>query len=59
MASVMDQRVVIAKLNIEHFRRKLATEQDTAKRLTLIRLLEEEQAKLVVALGKQSSKKKA
>ena len=52
----MDQRVFIAQLNIEHFRRKLTTEQDTAKRLTLMRLLEEEQAKLVVALGKQSAK---
>jgi hypothetical protein len=53
---IMDQRVFIAQLNIEHFRRKLTTEQDTAKRLTLMRLLEEEQAKLVVALGKQSAK---
>ncbi len=41
-----DQCVVIAQLNIEHFRRKLATEQDTAKRLKLLRLLAEEEAKL-------------
>jgi hypothetical protein len=42
----MDQRVVFAQLNIEHFRRKLATEQDAAKRLMLQRLLAEEQGKL-------------
>jgi hypothetical protein len=58
MARVMDQRVVIAQLNIDHFRRKLATEQDTAKRLTLIRLLEEENAKLA-ALGRPSGKENA
>jgi hypothetical protein len=28
----MDQRTNIAQLNIEHYRRKLATEQDEAKR---------------------------
>jgi hypothetical protein len=40
----------IARLNIELFRKKLATEQDTIKRQMLIRLLAEEQAKLA-ALG--------
>jgi hypothetical protein len=30
---------LIAQVNIEHFRRKLATEQDTAKRLTLTRII--------------------
>jgi hypothetical protein len=43
---VMDQRIVIAQLNIEHFRKKLATEQDAEKRATLQRLLAEEEAKL-------------
>jgi len=36
----------IARLNIEHFRKKLATEQDERKRLTILRLLVEEEAKL-------------
>jgi len=36
----------IARLNIEHCRKKLATEQDETKRQTLMRLLAEEQAKL-------------
>ena len=54
----VDQRVVIAQLNIEHFRRKLATEQDTAKRLTLLRLLAEEEAKLA-SLRDASGKHKA
>jgi hypothetical protein len=42
----MDQRFVIAQLNIEHYRRKLATEADAAKRLTLLRLLANEEARL-------------
>ena len=54
----VDQRVVIAQLNIEDFRRKLATEQDTAKRLTLLRLLAEEEAKLA-SLRDASGKHKA
>ena len=40
----MDQ--TISRLNIEHYRRKLATEQDETMRQTLMRLLAEEQAKL-------------
>jgi hypothetical protein len=36
----------IALLNIEHFRRLLANETDSAKRELLLRLLEEEEAKL-------------
>ncbi len=39
-------RKLIAKLNIEHFRRLLASENDEAKRETLARLLAEEEAKL-------------
>jgi hypothetical protein len=42
----LDQRVVIGQLNIEHRRRKLATEADAAKRLTLLRLLAKEEAGL-------------
>ena len=42
----MDQRVLIARLNVEHFRRKLLTEQDEATRRTITRLLAEEEAKL-------------
>jgi hypothetical protein len=36
----------VARLNIEHYRRSLATEQDETKRQTLMHLLAEEQAKL-------------
>jgi hypothetical protein len=54
----MDKRVVIAQLNIEHFRKLLATEQDAAKRLTLLRLLAEEEAKLA-SLKDTSGKQKA
>jgi hypothetical protein len=36
----------VARLNIEHYRKSLATEQDETKRQTLMRLLAEEQAKL-------------
>jgi hypothetical protein len=36
----------VAQLNIEHYHRCLADEEDEAKRLALIRLLAEEEAKL-------------
>lgn len=36
----------VARLNIEHFKRKLAAETDPAKREMLMRLLAEEEAKL-------------
>ena len=36
----------IARLNIEHFRKLLTTEQDETKRQTLLRLLAEEETKL-------------
>lgn len=42
----MDQRVIIAQLNIEHYRRKLVTEKSEATRQTIVRLLAEEEAKL-------------
>jgi len=46
MGGAMDQRVLIAQLNIEHYRNKLATEQDGATRRTINCLLAEEEAKL-------------
>ena len=36
----------VARLNIEHFKRLLAVEADQPKRLTIARLLVEEEAKL-------------
>jgi len=42
----MDQRVVVARLNIDHFRQLLTTEPEGPKRQTLLRLLAEEEAKL-------------
>ena len=47
----------VARLNIEHLREALATETDKAKRLTLARLLADEEAKLAVALEKAKSEK--
>jgi hypothetical protein len=40
----------IARLNIEHFRKLLATELDETKRKTLLQLLTEEERKLEAAL---------
>jgi CRP-like cAMP-binding protein len=37
---------IIARLNIEHFRKRLSEEKDEAKRHTIRRLLAEEEAKL-------------
>ena len=37
---------MIARLNISHYKMKLATEQDEAKRQILLRLLAEEEVKL-------------
>mgnify|MGYP003347484429 CR=1 FL=1 len=42
----MDQRILIARLNIEHFRHKLAEERDETTRQTIRRLLAEEEARL-------------
>jgi hypothetical protein len=36
----------VARLNIEHFRKLLSQETDESKRQTLLRLLDEEEAKL-------------
>ncbi len=37
---------LVARLNIERFRKRLASETDEAQRQTLMRLLAEEEAKL-------------
>lgn len=37
---------MVARLNIEHFRKQLATETDETRRRMLLRLLAEEEAKL-------------
>ncbi len=36
----------VARLNVEHYRKLLAHETDESKRQTLLRLLQEEEAKL-------------
>lgn len=43
----------IARLNIEHFQRKLAEETDETKRRTLRQLLAEEEAKLADILRRR------
>lgn len=48
---VMDQRIVIAQLNIEHFRRQLASATDDARRQELLRLLAQQEAKLAVLMS--------
>lgn len=48
----------IARLNIEHYRGKLAEEEDKSKRQTLLRLLAEEEGKLA-ALDDLPRKKNA
>jgi hypothetical protein len=42
----VDDRVYIARLNIEHYRQKLLAEQDEAARQRISQLLAEEEAKL-------------
>jgi hypothetical protein len=37
---------LVARLNIDHFRKALATDDDKTKQRTLLRLLAEEEAKL-------------
>ena len=50
---------MVARLNIEHFRKQLAEETDEGKRQTLRRLLSEEETKLAglntLAKGKTES----
>jgi len=47
----------VARLNIEHFRRKLNDELDEATRQTLLRLLAEEEAKLARLTNRLSAPK--
>jgi len=47
----------VARLNIEHYHRLLATETDESKRETLRRLLAEEEAKLAALLAAPETKK--
>ena len=49
----------VAQLNIEHYRRLLATETDDAKRETLLRLLAEEEAKVAAASERNRKQPKA
>ena len=53
----MDQRIFIARLNIEHYRRKLLTEQHEATRQRITGLLAEEETKLA-ALSNQPRENK-
>jgi hypothetical protein len=47
----------VARLNIEHFRRKLAEETDAGRRQTLLQLLAEEEAKLKALCHEAEEKK--
>jgi hypothetical protein len=49
----------IARLNIEHFRRKLAEETDADKRQMLLRLLAEEEAKLAALIRASTERVRA
>jgi len=48
----------VARLNIEHFRRKLAEETDPSKHETLRQLLAQEEAKLKALGGEAEEEKK-
>jgi len=52
----MDKKV--AELNIEHFRKLLTDEINENKRKILIKLLEEEEAKLTAIVAKRAGKSK-
>lgn len=45
----------VASLNIEHYKRLLATETDESRRQMLLRLLAEEEKKLARATGPDAS----
>lgn len=49
---------LVAQLNIEHFRKKLAAEKDETKRQMLLRLLAEEKAKLAALDNPPNDEKK-
>ena len=46
----------VARLNIEHFQKKLVTETDDAKRQQILRLLAEEEAKLMALEARKERK---
>jgi hypothetical protein len=46
----------VAKLNVQHYRRLLATETDEARREVLLTLLAEEESKLAQAEAKAEAK---
>jgi hypothetical protein len=46
----------VARLNIEHYRKKLTTEEHDTTRQTLLRLLADEEAKLAVLSGPPEKK---
>ncbi len=46
----------VARLNIEHFNKKLATETDETKRQAILRLLAEEEAKLAALLNRSKER---
>jgi hypothetical protein len=48
---------IIARHNIEHFRRLLANETEDAKRRTLVQLLAEEESRLAAADARAREKK--
>lgn len=56
LGSVMDQRIFVTQLNIEHYRRKLLTEQNEAARERIAQLLAEEEAKLAAQDGRTERK---
>jgi hypothetical protein len=49
---------IVARLNIEHFRKKLAGEIDEATRNTILGLLAEEEAKLAALDDPPNTRKK-
>ncbi len=50
------KRIVVAELNIEHFRKLLKREPEGPKRQTLLRLLADEKAKLAALKRERSGK---
>jgi len=48
----------VARLNVEHYRKKIATETDEAPRQKLLRLLAEEEAKLAAIEAREKEKRR-
>ena len=48
----------VARVNIQHIRDQLATEQDEVKRQTLLRILAEQEAKLAALENNRAKKKR-